>query len=241
MTAPFASGDWVSTATSEGVAVAFVEMLMKTNVYVDGFNLYFGAVKGTRYKWLDLLAMCQRLLSGREINRIRYFTARVTPLPHNPDSPDRQDAYLRALETIPNLTIHWGRFSTHPAFAPVFPVVYSASGRRARTVQILKTEEKRSDVNLATLLLMDCVDDVFDEAVVISNDSDLLLPIEYAVGRFGKIVGVVSPHHRSKFSGELLRAASWSFKEINRSVLAASQFPDVVDTARGPVVKPAGW
>lgn len=214
---------------------------MKANIYVDGFNLYFGALKGTPFKWLNLLAMCQRLLPNREINRLRFFTARVIPLPHNPDARNKQGAYLRALETIPGLTIHLGRFSSHPAFAPVFPPAFFPTSGRPRTVQILKTEEKRSDVNLATLLLMDCVDDAFDEAVIISNDSDLLLPIQYAIGRFGKTVGVINPHHRRSFSLELRRAATWHYPEINRSVLAASQFPDVVATPRGPVTKPPSW
>lgn len=214
---------------------------MKANIYVDGFNLYFGSLKGTPFKWLNLLAMCQRLLPDREINRIRFFTARVAPMPYNPDARNRQGAYLRALATIPGLTIHWGRFSSNPAYAPVFPLTYPSPNRPARTVRVLKTEEKRSDVNLATLLLMDCVDDVFDEAVIISNDSDLLLPIEYAIGRFGKTVGVISPHRRRSFSIELRRAATWSYPEINRSVLAASQFPDVVATSRGPVTKPPSW
>lgn len=214
---------------------------MKANIYVDGFNLYFGSLKGTPFKWLNLLAMCQRLLPNREINRIRFFTARMTPLPHNPDARNRQSAYLRALETIPGLTLHFGRFSSRPGFAPVFPLAFFPLTGHPRTVQILKTEEKRSDVNLATLLLMDCVDDVFDEAVIISNDSDLLLPIEYAIGRFGKTVGVISPHRRRSFSIELRRAATWSYPEINRSVLAASRFPDTVVTPRGPVTKPPSW
>ena len=34
---------------------------MKTWVYVDGFNLYFGAVKGTLYKWLDIHTLCSLL------------------------------------------------------------------------------------------------------------------------------------------------------------------------------------
>ena len=214
---------------------------MKTNIYIDGFNLYFGSLKGTRYKWLDLLTMCGRLLPGREINRIRYFTARITPVPHNPDAPHRQGTYLSALETLPRLSIHLGRFSSRPAFAPVFPLNYHPGSGRAQTVQILRTEEKRSDVNLATLLLVDCLDDVFDEAVVISNDSDLLLPIEYATSRFGKTVGVISPQQRSRISWELMQAASWSFKEINRSVLAASQFPNVVASPRGSITKPSTW
>ena len=159
---------------------------MKANVYIDGFNLYYGALRGTAYKWLDLSAMCQRLLPGRSIGRIRYFTARITPLPHDQQAPARQQDYLRALGTIPNLNIHYGHFVSHPQNWPAYPLVYPAPGVRPLMASILRTEEKRSDVNLATLLLIDCVDDVFDEAVVISNDSDLMLPIEYAIKRFGK-------------------------------------------------------
>jgi hypothetical protein len=50
--------------------------LMLTNVYVDGFNLYYGCLKGTPYKWLDLGALCQVLLPPNKIQRIRYFTPR---------------------------------------------------------------------------------------------------------------------------------------------------------------------
>ncbi len=96
-------------------------------------------------------------------------------------------------------------------------------------------------MNLATRLLIDCVDDDFDEAVIISNDSDLILPIECAVKRFRKTVGVVNPQRRGTPSGALMRAASWSFKEINRSVLAASQFPGAVNAGPARITKPDTW
>ena len=152
---------------------------MSVNAYIDGFNLYYGALRGTPYKWLNLYEMCRRPLPDRHINRVRYFTARVASYPHDLRAPDRQDNYLRALDTIPNLTIHYGRFSHHPTAAPIYPLVYTNPDEPPERVRILKTEEKRSDVNLATMLLIDCFDDDFDEAVVISNDSDLTLPIEY--------------------------------------------------------------
>ena len=60
---------------------------MKANVYVDGFNLYYGALKGTRYKWLDLSSLCQTLLGDRDINRIRYFTSRIVPLDYDKQAP----------------------------------------------------------------------------------------------------------------------------------------------------------
>ena len=185
--------------------------------------------------------MCSQLLPDRELNRVRYFSARITPLPHNPDAPDRQDAYLRALETLPGLSIHLGRFTTRPTYLPVFPLTYPDRNSPAQTVRVLRTEEKRTDVNLAAYLMLDCIDDEFDEAVVISNDSDLVLPIELAARRFGKIAGVISPQRRSQFSRSLLGVASWYLREINRSVLAASQFPDVVQHPRGSITKPSAW
>ena len=214
---------------------------MTTNVYIDGFNLYYGALRGTPYKWLDLSEMCRRLLPDKEINRIRYFTAPVVPYPHDQDVSSRQNFYLRALETIPNLTIHYGRFSFHPVTAPVYPLTYSDPSAPPETVRILKAEEKRTDVNLATMLLIDCFDDDFNEAVVISNDSDLTLPIVYVVGKFGKRVGVINPHHHSRVSRELSEAASWFYRRINRSVLANSQFPANMADARGAFRKPAQW
>jgi len=91
------------------------------------------------------------------------------------------------------------------------------------------------------MLMLDCVDDVFDEAVVISNDSDLALPITYAATRFNKTVGIINPQRRGHPSGELSRVASWTYQKINPSVLANSQFSAVVQVGRGQVVKPASW
>ena len=108
-------------------------------------------------------------------------------------------------------------------------------------VQVLRTEEKRTDVNLATMLMVDCVDDVFDEAVVISNDSDLALPIERAVNRFNKTVGVINPQRYGQPSSELSKVATWMYTKINPSVLSHCQLPPVVQVGSGQVPKPASW
>jgi len=65
---------------------------MLTNVYIDGFNFYYGAVKGTAYKWLDFSALCRLLLPTHSIQQIYYFTALVTPRPHDPDQAVRTGA-----------------------------------------------------------------------------------------------------------------------------------------------------
>jgi uncharacterized LabA/DUF88 family protein len=213
-----------------------------TNVYIDGFNLYNGAVKNTPYKWLDLAALCQVLLPGHTIGRIRYFTAAIVGFPHDPQAPTRQEVYLRALRTIANLSVHKdGWFAAHPVLLPQFPLAIVYKNRPPQAVQVLRMEEKRTDVDLATCLLVDCFSNDFDEAVVISNDSDLVLPIEMVRTRFGKRIGVVNPHPRNRMSGHLQRAASYHLRTINRSVLANCQFPPTLTDANGTITKPATW
>jgi hypothetical protein len=92
---------------------------LKTNVYIDGFNLYFGAVKGTPYKWLNLAEMCRLMLPRNQIHKIKYFTALVNARPNDPDQPIRQQTYLRALKTLPNLSIILGHFLTHECSMPL--------------------------------------------------------------------------------------------------------------------------
>jgi len=115
---------------------------MRTNVYVDGFNLYYGAVKGTPYKWLNLEELCKLLLPNEDIHRIRYFTALVSGRPSDPQAPQRQQIYLRALSTLPRVTIHLGRFMAKTKQRPLV----NGTGY----VWVHDTEEKGSDVNIAS-------------------------------------------------------------------------------------------
>ena len=218
---------------------------MSTNFYIDGFNLYYLALKNTHFKWLDIAKMCATLRPRSRVNKIRYFTARVSALPHDPKASDRQDVYLRALRTIPNLTIHEGLFTSWPRWLPKYPLVYSDPTKPPELVQVLRTEEKGSDVNLATLLLIDCFDNDFDEAVVISNDSDLVLPIEMVTTKFGKTVVVINPtsdrRRARKMNKELHRVSSDYIWMINKKVLANCQFPATLADLRGTFSKPAEW
>ncbi len=102
-------------------------------------------------------------------------------------------------------------------------------------------EEKGSDVNLATYLLVDCFNGDFDEAVVISNDSDLKLPIEIVTTQFQKIVGVINPHPKGNISGDLIKVSSFQKRTINKKVLADSQFPPTLTDNHGTIVKPDSW
>ena len=91
--------------------------LRKRTSTLTGFNLYYGAAKHTSFKWVDLAALCSAVLPGVQINRIRYFTALVSAMPGDPNTRQRQETYIRALETTPNLSVHYGHYlaSTVPA------------------------------------------------------------------------------------------------------------------------------
>lgn len=215
---------------------------MRANIYVDGFNLYYGSVRRyPRLKWLDIAQMCRILLPDIEINRIRYFAARINGWPHDTDAPHRQDIYFRALRTISSLTIHLGRFSTRRVMMPSDSITYLEGKHTPEVVPVIRTEEKRTDVNLATYLLVDCFDDDFDEAVIISNDSDLTLPVETIIEKFGKPVGMINPHPVSRLSSELVRATTHQIRSINRSVLARSQFPPILTDDKGEFHRPSRW
>jgi hypothetical protein len=207
---------------------------MRLNVYVDGFNLYYGALRGTPYRWLDLGELSRRLFPSDNINRIRYFTARVAGRPTDPAASRRQTVYLRALNTIPNLQIHYGHFLAHPVRMPLA----AAPRVGPRTVEVIKTEEKGSDVNLATYLLLDGFRGDYEAAAVVSNDSDLAEPIAVARVELGLVIGVVNPHPPAARSRVL---AGSFFKQLRRGALLTSQFPEVISDARGTITKPRDW
>ena len=209
---------------------------MKTNVYVDGFNLYYGCVKSTPYRWLDLAQLCRILLPSDRIHRIRYFTALVQPRPDNPHQLDRQQTYLRALRTIPNLSIHYGHFLSRVVRLPLAQP--PAAG--PRTVEVVRTEEKGSDVNLATALLVDGFSHDFEAAVVVSNDSDLLEPVRFVREQLGAPVGILNPHPRKRRSRALFQVATF-WRQVSRRALQASQFPHTLTDAHGTVTKPRSW
>ena len=81
---------------------------IRTFVYTDGLNLYHRALQDTPYRWLNIGELL--LLPQHEVTAIHYFTSIVSARPNDPSATERQAAYLRALETVPGLTIHRGYF-----------------------------------------------------------------------------------------------------------------------------------
>ncbi len=205
---------------------------MKTNVYIDGFNLYYGAIKKTPFRWLNVAQMCRLLLPKDTINKIKYFTARVSARPSDLDQPIRQQTYFRALQTIPNLEIIEGRFLAKEVTMPV------AKSSPLRYERVIKTEEKGSDVNLAVHLLNDAHNKDFELAVMITNDSDLVEPMRLVTEELKLPVGLLNPQKNPSFH---LKQHAHFIKQIRPGVLRASQFLPTLTDANGTFHKPAIW
>lgn len=210
-------------------------------LYVDGFNLYYGKLKpNPRLKWLDLEALGRALSPAGDLVKVRYVTATVSGK-LDPSAPLRQQTYLRALRSLQLVEVHFGHFETREKDRPLVNPRPGGS----RIVRIFSTEEKGSDVNLATWLLLDGVDGVYEEAIVVSNDSDLEEPIRQSNLRFGPI-HVVSPYSLTKKAPHTfnytLDSAAASYRSLRVAELEACQFPNSVELPnKKTVTRPLNW
>ena len=207
---------------------------MRTIIYVDGFNLYYGCIKGTPYKWLDLQQLFSRILDPRnEIVGIKYFTARVKSTPRNRNSPQKQQAYIRALEhRIPHFGVYYGHFLSHT-------VRMANANPPPNTVEVIKTEEKGSDVTLAVQLLNDAWLDAYDCAVIVSNDSDMAESMKLIRHHHPKkVLGLITPGQDTRTS-EQLKQHSHFVKKIRNSILKECQLPEQIPGTT--IRKPADW
>lgn len=221
-------------------------------VYVDGFNLYYGSLKGTPYRWLDVGALATRLFPHADIVAIRYFTAEPRPDPADPDKVDRHREYVRALGTVSNLRVKPGFYqlkrSDQRQYFPLYPPNPKLPNPKNPVIPVWKAEEKGSDVNLATDLLIDAADRRFDEGWVLSNDADLAWPVERAQSEYGAWVGVVKPERPASYPNPPrkdswhLKNAAAAYRRLREPQLAACQFPRTgLTDADGPIVMPAEW
>ncbi|WP_420438103.1 NYN domain-containing protein [Candidatus Poriferisodalis sp.] len=196
--------------------------------YIDGFNLYHGLMEAKlgSSRWLDLRAMCSNLLKPhQQLVSVRYFTTRVR---NDPEKQARQGTYIDALLAHGGVEIDFGHFLSKPAQC-------KQCGKRWQ-----RSEEKKTDVNIAVRLLDDAYDDLFDVAIVISGDSDLAPPIESVQRRHpAKTVVVAFPPKRR--SAELRRAARVALP-IGDGVIRRSRLPDSIFKANGHKLQaPQGW
>jgi hypothetical protein len=221
-------------------------------VYVDGYNLYYGARglcgRGTPgWRWLDIRGLATSLVAARSnwqgatIDRVVYCTALIDAAT-NPSGYADQDVYIKAITGYPSVDhVELGYYVARVKQAPL--AVQDSRGNAVSgatfMVSYAHREEKGSDVNVASHLLVDVLSGQVDAAVVISNDSDLRFPVQYARTRVP--VGVVNPS-RNHLAGALRGQAvdgvgrHW-WRQLTAQDVTSHQLPNPA----GNYSRPAGW
>lgn len=202
--------------------------IKKVVVYVDGFNLYFGLRTGhlKRFYWLDIKAMAQNLLKGnQQLVVTKYFTTRISG---PSDKRIRQTTFLEALGTLSDFKIYYGHYLSKD-------ITCRNCGK-----SWLRFEEKMTDVNIATEMLVDAFEDKFDTTLLISADSDLVGPVKTIKRMFPqKRVIVFFPPNRSSTA---LKSVANVQLSLGHGLLGKCQFPDKVIKADGYVLqRPSEW
>jgi len=223
---------------------------MKTTVYIDGFNLYYGALSNTNYKWLDVVKLftqiCHQQDPNTEIISIKFFTSPVKGSIANrgQDAEQSQKSYIKGLKTLypDNFECIEGGFSMQKGKAPIYqePII------KGDKVDIWKLEEKKTDVNIALNMYIDAQKGI-EQVVLVSNDTDLVPAFE-AIKREYPNVQIATVLPRMKITGkkrplnrDLAALSNWKREYITEDELKNAQLPDYIPTNKKPAYKPKYW
>jgi len=225
---------------------------MKTIIYVDGYKLFYGCLKNSPYKWLDLYKLfAQQILYAQDplanVVQIKYFTANIkAKIARNGKLAEQaQHAYHRALAKLyPSyIQIIKGSYSLERARLPLF----RNPPDKNQSVEVWKLEEKETDVNIALTSYRDVVRGAAEVVVFVSNDTDLTPALAAIREDFGEKlkIGVIIPVRKGD-SGRPANArlslyADWTRKYITPEELLAAQLPSLIPTGKKPINKPGYW
>ncbi len=225
---------------------------MKTIVYVDGYNLYFGCLKHSGDKWLDLQKLfAEHILSAQEPKSdsisIKFFTADIKAkvASNGQKALLAQQSYHRALIELygDTISIIKGYYTLEKGRL----LAYKKPPEKSARVDVWRLEEKQTDVNIALESYRDVAKGLAQQLVFVSNDTDIA-PALAAIRqdyRAAVKIGVIIPVR--KFSGgrpgnqQLSDYADWTRKYITDEELAGSQLPAQIPTRRKPIIKPDYW
>lgn len=229
---------------------------MRTAFFVDGYNVFYGLLAGTPYKWLDLKGLLGHVAyienPRSALVSVDYFTSSVKPelATRGIASKEAQDAYVRALKTT-SVSVHYGRHKLEPAKAPRF-IDRKTGASRQDKVAIWKLEEKETDVHIAISMYRTAsrqavrnVHDRIEQLVLVSSDTDMTPALRAIREDFPDMkVGVILPH-RAELNrpspGSLKEHSHWMRRVITSEELHSHQFPNRVPTHKAPAIKPDYW
>jgi len=225
---------------------------LKTIIYIDGYNLYYGALHGSPYKWLDIVKLCELICKEQNpssnIITVKFFTAPVKAKvsTHGQKSLKSQSDYHKALQSLyPNtVEIFNGYFMQERGMLPRYQKPLDKQDK----LEVWRLEEKKTDVNIALHMYRDAIKHQADQLVLVSNDSDLVPALEFIKNENANIfVGSIMPRRKIEsgknrsINKEISNLSHWTRKYLLASELEKSQLPDVVPSRKKPALKPDYW
>jgi uncharacterized LabA/DUF88 family protein len=225
---------------------------MKTIIYIDGYNLYYGAIRGTPYKWLDAVTLFERMAQTQEPNAVvtavKFFTAPVKAKfsTRKQQATQSQKIYHRALQAIhtDRMEIIEGYFQLSRGTFPKYQHPLDKTDK----VPVWRLEEKKTDVNIALHLYRDVLQERCEQVIVVSNDSDIVPALEFIKQDFpatkiGAILPRLKPenHATDGASKDIRELADWTRHYLLEEELANAQLPEKIPTNKKPILKPDYW
>ena len=248
--------NWGDKAAERWLCHLYLPEFMKQQraiVYIDGYNLYYSRLRGTTYKWLDLVALfrdqiLKPQLPEATLEAVKYFTAPAMGkfASHGVNSVTAQNEYHRALNAkYPGeIEIIFGYHTVEEARLMSFREPPDKNDR----LSVWRIEEKQTDVNIALSLYRDVAQGKANTVIICSNDSDLVPAVKAIQADFPECsVGIVAPLHEPnsnrhrRGNTELEKLANWTRHYILDDELAKSLLPDVVPTKKKAARKPLHW
>lgn len=195
-----------------------------TGFYIDGFNLYHALSNLGRneLKWLNLKELAKSYLQQRdELVKVCYFTAVHL---YNPEKAQRHQIYIDALQAV-GVEVIASSFQRVDKYCNSF-------------IRYCKfSEEKRTDVALASTYLIDAMRGLVERVIIVTADSDQI-PCVNAVQVHCPLVSIelAPPPGRAQQARELAKMFVKKPREITEGRLAGCLFPRNVTNATGRVV-----
>ncbi len=224
---------------------------MKTIIYIDGYNLYYGCLKHSHDKWLDLYKLFyEQILRAQspanQLVNIKFFTANIMAkvASNGQEAQKAQQDYHRALMAMysSQVEIIKGYYSLEKARL----LEYRKPPDKQFRTDVWKLEEKQTDVNIALQAYRDSAKGIADQLVFVSNDTDLAPALAAIREDFSRMkIGLVLPIRKQTRgrpgNKKLSENADWTRHHITDEELTNSQLPLRIPTKKKPIIKPEYW
>jgi hypothetical protein len=224
---------------------------MRTAIYIDGYNLYYGLLKRSAHKWLDIHGLFEALVRENDpaavVTHCGFYTSMVKSriASHGEKAVQSQHVYHKALQSpfTPAVKIVCRSHSLEAK--PLMAFEHGVPPNKSKRTLVWQTTEKKIDVQMALDSYRMAASGSVDQVVLVTNDTDHEPQLVAIKDDFPTIRrGVIVPRRQESprpASQDLRAAAHWMRSHISDGELAAHQFPNRVPTHKKPADKPDYW